>query len=206
MNTRKRSTYRFLFLEFLDPEINTFLLGLQHAFSGRETSSGIHITVRGPYYDEIPGKDIEKYESIVRRDPILIHGIDMFQNARENVVFIRVHSDALEEIWWKPDFPKQKYGFHPHISLYKTSDIQLATLVLRFLKNEEIQLICHDFRLVPFSSKQMELFPFDAIPQKGNFSELLSRRRVRPGVLQRAARVVDDYRRKCVDSEFVHVT
>ena len=146
MSRDKRGPARFLFLEVLDPEINALLSSLRRTFDDRESSSGIHITIRGPYYEEIRGKDIKKYEQIIRRDPILIHGIDMFRNPDEIVVFIRVHSVALSEVWWKPDFPKERYGFNPHISLFKSENVELALAVLNFLKKEELKLISHNFR------------------------------------------------------------
>ena len=206
MNKGRIGPPRFLFLEFLDAEINTLLTSLRRTFADGETNSGIHITVRGPYYDEISGTDIVKFERIVKRDPILIHGIDIFENPGENIVYIRVHSNALKEIWWKPDFPKEKFGFNPHISLSKSSDLRFALTVSEFLKKEEIKLVCHDFRLVPFSSRQLELFPFESVPEKPHFDELSKRRLVKPDVLQRATRVVEEYRRKVFDINVVHAT
>lgn len=206
MSRGKRDLARFLFLEFLDPEINTLLSSLRRTFDDRESNTGIHITIRGPYYEAIRGEDIRKYEKILCREPILIHGIDMFRNPDEVVVFIRVHSVALSEVWWKPDFPKERYGFNPHISLFKSKNVELALAVLNFLKKEELKLISHKFRLIPFSSRQMELFPYSAVPKKPSFSELANRRLVRPDILRRAAGVVEGYREECVEHALTHAT
>ena len=206
MNTEKKGLRRFLFLEFLDPEINALLTCLQRAFGDNENNTGIHITVRGPYYSSISGKHIEKFERIVQRDPILIHGIGMFRNPEKNVVFIRVHSDALKNIWWKPDYPRSQYGFNPHISLYRTSDVDLASVIVNFLDKEGIKLICHDFRLVMFSSKQGELFPFRTVPTMRSFPELSNRLLVRSDIVQRAAKLMEEYRRSRVDDSMVAAT
>ena len=173
-------------------------------FGNSKAESSIHITVRGPYSRRISEKDIAKFERIVRGDTILIHGIDVFRNQTENVVYIRVRSDSLEKIWWKPDFPVEKFGFNPHISLHKTPDMEFVNTITDFLKNEDIKLICHDFRLVPFSSKQGDFFPLDPAPRDLYFRELSNRRLVRPDILYRAANVVEKYRRKCANNDIVH--
>ena len=201
MNKQSRN---FIFLQFLDAEINALLSGLMREFGNSKTESNIHITVRGPYSRRISEKDIAKFERIVRGDTILIHGIDVFRNQTENVVYIRVRSDSLKKIWWKPDFPKEKFGFNPHISLHKTPDMEFAKTITDFLKNEDIKLICHDFRLVPFASKQGDFFPLDPAPRDLHFRELSNRRLVRPDILYRAANVVQKYRRKCANNDIAH--
>ena len=204
MNKQSANSRNFIFLQFLDAEINALLSGLMREFGGSKTESNIHITVRGPYPSRISEEDIAKFERIVRDDPILIHGIDVFRNQTENVVYIRVHSASLRKIWWKPDFPVEKFGFNPHISLHKTSDREFAKTIMDFLKNEDIKLICHDFRLIPFASKQGDLFPLDPAPRDLHFRELSNRRLIRPDILCRAANVVEKYRRKYADNDIVH--
>ena len=206
MKTRRRGrSPGFVFLEFLDPEINALLAGLQRVFGKSNTGNSIHITVRGPYPTGIPESDLIKFNCIVQDDPILIHGIGKFRNPEGNVVFIRVASDSLKKIWWKPDFPEKQFGFNPHISLHRTVDPEYAETISDFLKKEEIKLICHKFRLVPSSSRQGELFPSDPVPQHENFRELANRRLIRPDILLRASRVVEAYERKAVRDEIVHV-
>ena len=195
MSSQSKNPPNFIFLEFLDPEINTLLSGLKHEFGNSETGNDIHITVRGPYYRRIPREDIAKYERIVRDDPILIHGVDMFQNHGESVVCIRVCSDSLKKIWWKPDFPVEKFGFNPHISLHRTSDVKFAKIILDFLKKEDLKLICHEFHLVPFASKQKDFFPIKSTPRDSCFRELSNRGLVHPDILHRAANVVEEYRK-----------
>ena len=196
MSSKSKNPPNFIFLEFLDPEINTLLSGLKHEFGNSEAGNDIHITIRGPYYRRISREDIAKYEHIVRDDPILIHGVDIFQNHKENVVYIRVRSDSLKKIWWKPDFPVKEFGFNPHITLHKTCDIEFARTISDFLKEEDIKLICRDFRLVPFASKQGDFFPLDPEPRDRHFRELSNRGLVHPDILHRAANVVEEYRKR----------
>lgn len=178
--------------------------GLMREFGNSKTESGIHITVRGPYSGRIPKKSIAKFEDIIRRDPILIRGIDVFQNQEENVVYIRAHSDSLKKIWWKPDFPVKKFGFNPHITLHKTPDVEFAKIISDFLKKENIELICHEFRLIPFTSKQGDFFSFDPDPQNRYLSELSNQEFVHMDILHRAASVVEEYRRRCANNDTVY--
>ena len=204
MNKDSKKFRSFIFLQFLDAGINALLSGLMREFGNSKTESGIHITVRGPYSGRIPKKSIAKFEDIIRHDPILIRGIDVFQNQAENVVYIRAHSDSLKKIWWKPDFPVKKFGFNPHITLHKTPDVEFAKIISDFLKKENIELICREFRLIPFTSKQGDFFSFDPDPQNRYFSELSNQELVHMDILHRAANVVEEYRRRCANNDTVY--
>lgn len=191
---------QFLFLEFLDPEINGLLCGLRAVFSDEERHTNIHITIRGPYGKGIPVEEIEKYSALLDDEPLLIHGIGMFENQGNYVVYIRVPNKRLEKIWWKPDYPTQIYGFNPHISLYIGSDRLLAEKIQVFLKKEDLKLLCRDFRLTRFTSRQKEMFPFDPLPIEHNLTRLSNRRLVKPGIVKRAELVVSAHRRGRLES------
>ena len=154
MRNESRRFQDFILLQLLNAEINEFLSELRDKLGSSKTESGIHITVRGPYSRKIPGKNIVEFEDMIRHDPIYIQGVDVFRNRKESVVYIRAHSNSLRKIWWKPDFPVKKFGFNPHITLHKTTDIRFANMISDFLKREQIELVCHDFRLITFTSKQ----------------------------------------------------
>ena len=203
MKKESRRSQNFIFLQLLDAGINAFLSGLMREFGNSKTESGIHITVRGPYSRRIPNSVVAKFEDIIRHDPIFVRGVDFFQNQTENVVYIRAHSDSLRQIWWKPDFPVKEFGFNPHITLHKTPDIEFARTILDFLKKEDIQLICHEFRLIPFTSKQGDFFPIDATLRNRQFGKFLDHTHVCPDILHRAANVVENYRRECANNDAV---
>ncbi|WP_405226858.1 2'-5' RNA ligase family protein [Lentisalinibacter sediminis] len=190
MSDKKKGPPRFLFLEFLDPEINALLWGLRREFGEGQASSDIHITVRGPYDRNISREEIRSLQRTLDAHPILIHGAGIFHNPGSSVVFLRVKSDSLKDIWWKPDFPIEKFGFNPHITIYKGSDPQLAQKIYDFLREESLALVCHEFRLSPYVSKQSDLFPLESLPRDRQFLSLSNRRLVRPDILQRAAKLM----------------
>ena len=203
MKKESRGSQNFIFLQFLNAGINAFLSGLMREFGNPKTESGIHITVRGPYSRRIPSNVVAKFENVIRHDPIFIRGVDFFQNQTENVVYIRAHSASLKQIWWKPDFSVKEFGFNPHITLHKTPDIEFARTISDFLKKENIELICHEFRLISFTSKQGDLFPIDSPLRDRQFGDLSDHAHVFPDTLHRAANVVEDYRRRCVNNAAV---
>lgn len=201
MKRKLRSGQQFIFLELMDPEINGLLSGLRAAFSDEKAHTNIHITMRGPYRNIIPQDEIKKYQKLLSDEPILIHGIDMFNNSGHHVVYIRVSGERLKKVWWKPDYPTKIYGFNPHISLYVGSDPVLAKKIQYFLRKEDLRLLCRDFRLTPYTSRQTELFPRDPVPMECLFLELSNRRLVRADIVQRAENVVSTHRQAMMAHE-----
>ena len=195
-----KSSQKFLFLEFLDPAINGLLLRLRREFTGEDLSSSIHVTVRGPYKSSIKDSVVRRFQRLLEGEPILIHGIGMFANPSEFVVYIKVSSERLRRIWWKPDYPKSKYGLNPHISLYRGSDGALAEKISNFLDAEGLKLICTEFRLTPYTSKQTELFLLESLPVEHLFLRLSNLRLVRADIVQRAANLVRTHQRMCEDT------
>ncbi len=193
--SERKGPPRFLFLEFLDSEINGLLTGLRREFSFGDFDHQIHLTVRGPYPGSIPANDVERNQDVLDEDPLLIHGAGIFCNHETYIVYIKVSSPALKKIWWKPDFPIEKYGFNPHITLYKGYDEVLANIIYNFLDSEQIKLVCHQARLTPFASKQKELFPYGDIPNERHFLNLSNKRMVRADILQRASNIVSEYQK-----------
>ena len=184
----------FLFLELLDPVINGLLFKLRRELTRGLLISGIHVTIRGPYKTKIASKTVEQVGRILNGEPILIHGIGMFENPNEYVVYIKVAGGRLTEVCRKPDFPKKTYGCNPHISLYRGADKEFADKVQTFLKKEPLTLVCKEYRLIPYTSKQAELFSLDSksfkpFPPRPSDDYLAN-----PDIVERAAELVHSHR------------
>ncbi len=180
----------FLFLEFTDEEIVYLLSSLRKIFTQKQIKTNIHITVRGPYAKTITEGEIKKADHTIKNDVILIAGVGRFSDSR-HTVYLKVRSDNLEKIWDKPDYPKSKYGFNPHITMYDGNNAQLAEGIYKFLENEKLELLCHSFKLTPYVSKQISLFKENDSATKGHhFFELSNRRKVRADILERAHKLV----------------
>lgn len=181
---------RFVFLEFLDEEVNCVLHGLRNEFNSEDASSDIHITIQGPFYGEIKRSDLEHVQSVLEKEPILLDGFGIFSNDKEYVVYMKVQSPRLKDVWWKPDYPIEKFGFNPHISLYKGRNKKLAEMILQFLRDQNLKFLLRSFRVTQFASKQSELFPAEKPPRANQFLSLANKGLVKPNLLQKAANLV----------------
>lgn len=184
----------FLFLELRDREICTLLHELRFCFNEKPSKSNIHITVRGPYKHPFKARDIEKYKELMERDTIQIRGVGRFDFPESSVVFLRVESSHLEDIWWKPDYPKQIYGFNPHISLYSGNDKILANQIFDFLESESLCLETRQFELTPYVSNQFCLISSAHRKWEKHFLHLILNGKVKGDILKRAQTLVELHR------------
>ncbi|MGQ0591219.1 MAG: hypothetical protein ACT4QB_00845 [Gammaproteobacteria bacterium] len=127
-------------------------------------------------------------------DVLEIGQVGRFSNPGEETVYFRIDSPNLRKICWKPKFSIEKFGFNPHISLYRGSDFQFADRVAAFLEQEKITLLCAEYRLVPHVTKQSDFFPLK-VPITKQFLGLLNSGRIHVTFLMRLERMVRDYRR-----------
>ena len=176
----------FLFIELLDPEINALIHGLRSAFGYAERNDNIHVTVRGPYDSVIDQEHIDKISNTLGDEPLLIQSAGVFSNKNESTVYIKISNERLKKIWWKPDYPIKKYGFNPHISLYRGKNHYLAECAYNFLKEENINVLCRDYILTPYVQKQIDMFetPNEHIGE--HFLALSHRNVVDKNVIKRA--------------------
>jgi len=188
----KETTKEFLFLEFLDPEINALLTGLRKEFSEKISHSNIHITVRGPYKKRLTKIQIDKIWRKIKNDIILICDTGLFNNCGFYIVYLKVKSENLRGIWWKPDFQVSKHGFNPHITMYQGNNKELAHKIKKFLGEENIQLLCSQFDLTPYVSKQETLFKKSDSTEMSNkqFLGLIHLGKIKADILQRAHNLV----------------
>lgn len=182
----------FVFLEILDPEINSTLFDIKQILTGKRPKRPIHLTIRGPYDQRVPQDVLEQCQKIMQYDVIRISDVGKFHNPGEEVVYFRVDSPNLREIWWKPDYPIEKYGFEPHVSLYRGPDKHLADIVADFLEKEEIEMLCAEFRIVSYLHQQMELFP-PPTPISENYSRHINSKRIKPDFLSRLKHLISSY-------------
>jgi 2'-5' RNA ligase len=150
----------FLLLEFDDKDINDYISKLISIIQGDAPRFKPHLTVRGPYTNKIDKKIITKCQKMMEFDVLKIHGVGKFTNKNEVVVYLRVDSSNLRNIWWKPHFPKSK-SFEPHISLYRGDNIDLANRIYNFLFTNAVEFNCKEFSLVEHISKNYRLLALD---------------------------------------------
>ncbi|MFC1748891.1 hypothetical protein ACFL2V_08785 [Pseudomonadota bacterium] len=117
-------------------------------------------------------------------DVLKIGNIGLFSNPKEEVVFFNVDSPHLREVWWKPDYPIKHYGYNPHISIYRGSNKKLAAALKDFIYNDDFELLCSEFEITTYLTRQLQLLPSEEVESK-QFLRLLSSGKVSPTFLSR---------------------
>lgn len=192
-------TKYFVFLEICDADICELLNGLRSVFNQKTFKSGIHVTLRGPYLKPVSDKAMDSWFQRIKASAILIANVGKFENENESVVYLRVatakKSKNLSVITRKFHYPKNRFDFNPHITLYAGKDKALAERIFEFLRKEQIELVCHKFMLSIFASNpQAELFPEPRPSMNGEISGLILLRKISPEILVRARRLVEEHR------------
>lgn len=187
---RKRGT-QFVFLEFLDPAIRDFLMELRDALNGKKETSPIHITVRGPYANPPDPSHIDELREKLFGLGVYIGGAGIFPTDDSFAVYLKAQSPVFDEIWWKPDYPKETHKTNPHVTIFETKDKRAAVEVEKFLKKERIEIHTFGIDLKVRSRKQIELFEphIDYLP--GKLPTFLEKLKVKPGFLSRAKALGD---------------
>lgn len=140
----------FILLKLCDKEIVEFLTALKEIF--KDESSGIypHITLRGPFQDRVPQKDIEEVKKYLsEKDSVTIQGIGMFRNPDNYVVYFKAYRKNIEKAIYKKDYPSLKYGINPHITFYKGNNLKKAEIIYDFMKSKsKLHLECFKSEVV----------------------------------------------------------
>ena len=185
----------FVLLELLDPTVNAFLWRVREMLGRKPSRSPIHVTIRGPY--EEPKTDVlESVARALRQDVFRIAGVGRFTNGDDQVVFFRVDSPHLRSVWWKRDYPIERFGFEPHITLYRGRDSKFAALIARFLKSENIELLCAEHRLVWHDPEQPNLLSI-RVPSTGDLQAMVlsgEMGQIDVSVFDRLQEAIDHYR------------
>jgi 2'-5' RNA ligase len=178
-------------LEIRDDEIASLIHALRRVFTGKSSRTPVHVTLRGPYSSPIDSKRLAKWMNEIQDDVLLISGAARFETHDEHVVFLKVsatnNTDNLNRITRKHDFPKSRYGFNPHITIYSGPDKLAADAAYRFLLQERLEVLCRDFELgVHAISPQYDLFPIAMNRSAGSYGGLVSKGVIRDGIVERA--------------------
>lgn len=180
---------RFIFLEFTNPRVRSFLTSLRAVLEGEEPTLPAHITIRGPYQETPNKKIIAKLSEELLGHGVVIGGAGVFPTRLGFSVYLKVQSPVFDALWWKPDFPKGEFEIQPHVTVFETKDSSSAKEVERFLRTERIEIFTLGLQLSIYESKQRELFNVDIDPLLQKKRANWERWRVKPGLLNRARHV-----------------
>jgi hypothetical protein len=126
----------FVFLTILEKDISNLLDIAIFTLNQRE-KWGAHVTVAGPYNDT---RNLPRQRAFERK--VSVVGVGQFKSETQNTVFLRVGTDNLRDIWFKPDFP-----FNPHLTIYDGNNEALADNLYHRLKDIRPVMMFHVSKL-----------------------------------------------------------
>jgi len=150
----------FVFLVFADPIVVGAIQFLEGVM--RPTASSRlppHITIQGPFESKVGIDSIKLIERKLRDDIFFIGNPGVFETPKGVALYLRVASDHLRAVWDKPDYPIDKFGFNPHVTIYEGEDIPRANRALALLRRHRFELLCRDFVVTQYVPKQLDMFP-----------------------------------------------
>lgn len=187
----------FLFVEIHDKPVVELINNLRTIFNdGKRKNSPVHITLRGPYTSTPDPEEINSYWETIREEGILISGTDNFNNNDKYVVYLKVKSKVIRELWWKPDYPISQYGFNPHITLYEGRNKAKAMAITKFIKKENLAFLCRNLSLRMHDPLQLDLFSHgNALCYKTQNTPQIEAQmnRIKPGILERATELMANF-------------
>jgi hypothetical protein len=148
----------FVFLVLQDSSVIGVLEFMRQTLGG--TWSGPpHVTLQGPLPEKVTSERIENIRKILRNDMVLLANPGYFETPGKAVFFYSATSPNMRKVWYKPDYPIEKYGFNPHVTLYEGPEIDRVRRAAEFLRREPVEMICRNFDITAYVSKQQEMFP-----------------------------------------------
>lgn len=115
----------FYVIDLPDPELQKAFDSIRLVCDPSQKNRA-HITVRGPYKQRYR---VSAADARVRGALVEIDGPDAFFEEGQNTVFLQCKSDALSDVWRKPDF-----DFAPHLTLYDGQSREFAVRLLSLVR------------------------------------------------------------------------
>ena len=198
---------KFLFIRILDEELVALFKGLKLVFNGRESTSPVHITVKGPQKSKFKNTLRDRFSEI--NVPLTISQSDYFTYSGKYFVHFKVQIPKMEkyQLWYKPTFGNEK---NPHITICETSNENLSKDIVEFLNKEVGVLTCRDYKFIqhtlsPFSQHILSPFSQHTLSQSDIVSQvslektrniddtsipnLINTEKVRKGLFTRARKI-----------------
>lgn len=149
----------FLLLKLCDQEIVDFINALKEIFNNEKPTVYPHVTLRGPFENFVPRKDIEEVQKYLsEEDPVIIEGIGMFVNNGNHIIYFKANKKNFEKAIYKKDYPISEYGVNPHITFYKGNNYRKAQAIYNFMNSiNNLRLECYKSEIVCYSKKENKL-------------------------------------------------
>jgi len=113
-------------------------------FASPDAKRFSHVTVRGPYNYPLDDIELAQLNSILDEKSIIINGVGNFFNENQNTVFFTCHSNSLQRIWQKSDYP----NYNPHITIYDGDNLAFAQKIYNIISKYQYNVQCGQNKLM----------------------------------------------------------
>lgn len=146
----------FVFAEFGNEFVVSFLTELRGALQGNIDSSPIHVTLRGPYKTQPPLTKLEEYAQQLRGLGVSIGKHGYFRTHKGLAVFLLAECSMFRQLWDKPDFRVPRERIQPHITLFESPSRESALQVRDFLRRQNMLIHTYNVCLSIYQSRALQ--------------------------------------------------
>lgn len=159
----------FVFAEFGNEEVLSFLRQLRRALSASDASSPIHVTLRGPYASAPSVSELDDLAAMLPGYGVKISNHGYFATSSGFAVFLRAECSVFRQMWDKPDYRVPLAQIEPHITMFESTNRAQAAEVRNFLRDENLLIHTYNLYLSVYESrtKQSDFFGLPIAAPKG---------------------------------------
>ena len=121
---------RIVYVLYIEQQPFADCINAIRALTEKAPRDAAHVTVCGPFTEELPREQIEDMNRRIRGESIIVSGVNTFWSAHQNTVYLEVEGDALYKIGRRTDFS----DYVPHITVYNGNRRKWACKILCTLK------------------------------------------------------------------------
>lgn len=121
---------RIIYVLYIEQQPFADCLNAMRMLAEKAPRDATHVTVCGPFTEELPRDQIEDINRRIRGQSIIVNGVNTFWSAHQNTVYLEVEGDFLYKVGRRTDFP----DYIPHITIYNNDKRKWACKVLCALK------------------------------------------------------------------------
>ena len=121
---------RIIYVLYIEQQPFADCLNAMRMLAEKAPRDATHVTVCGPFTEELPKDHIADLNRRIRGQSMIISGVNTFWSAHQNTVYLEVEGDSLYKIGRRTDFP----DYIPHITIYNGNKRKWACKILCALK------------------------------------------------------------------------
>lgn len=121
---------RIVYVLYLEQQPFADCLNAMRMLAEKAPRAAAHITVCGPFEEELPADQIDDLNRRICGRSVIIGGVNTFWSEHQNTLYLEVEADFLQEVGRRTDYP----DYVPHVTIYNNDKRRWACRVRSALK------------------------------------------------------------------------